>query len=36
MVDDYMRNNFEDIISGGLKTKFKYISVKPESYGLSD
>lgn len=31
-----MKYDFEDIIAGGLKTKFKYISVKPEGYGLSD
>lgn len=36
MVDEYMKHDFEDIISGGVKTKFKYLSVKPESYGLSD
>lgn len=31
-----MKYDFEDVIGGGLKTKFKYINVKPESYGLSD
>lgn len=31
-----MKNEFEDVISGGIKTKFRYIQVKPESYGLSD
>lgn len=36
MVDEYIKNDYEDIISGDLKTKFKYIEVKPESFGLSD
>ena len=31
-----MRYDFEDVIGGGVKTKFKYVNVKPESYGLSD
>ena len=36
LVDEYMKYDFEDVIGGGLKTKFRYVSVKPESYGLSD
>lgn len=36
LVDEYIKYDFEDIIGGGLKTKFKYINVKPEGYGLSD
>ena len=36
MIDDYLRYDFEDVIGGGMKTKFKYVTVKPESYGLSD
>ena len=31
-----MKYDFEDVIGGGLKTKFRYVSVKPQSYGLSD
>ncbi|MES1919971.1 hypothetical protein MHBO_001709 [Bonamia ostreae] len=27
--------DFEDIISGGLKTRFKYVNVRPKNYGLS-
>jgi len=25
MVDEYLKHDFEDVISGGLKTKFKVI-----------
>lgn len=31
-----MKYDFEDVIGGGIKTKFKYLKVKPESFGLSD
>ena len=31
-----MKYDFEDVIGGGLKTKFRYVNVKPQSYGLSD
>jgi len=31
-----LQNEFEDVLADGTKAKFKYISVKPESYGLSD
>lgn len=31
-----MKCDFEDVLTGGLKTKFRYVKVKPESYGLSD
>lgn len=27
MVDQYIKNDFQDIIGGGLKTKFKVINV---------
>ncbi|KRX03734.1 hypothetical protein PPERSA_04242 [Pseudocohnilembus persalinus] len=36
LVDEYYGLDFEDIIAGGIKTRFKYKQVKPESYGLSD
>lgn len=36
MVDEYVRNQFEDVLADGTKAKFRYIKVKPESYGLSD
>ena len=29
LVDEYIKCDFEDVIGGGLKTKFKYINVKP-------
>jgi protein KRI1 len=28
--------DFEDVIAGGLKTKFKYTDVEPEDFGLTD
>lgn len=36
LIDDYYALDFEDVIAGGIKTRFQYIDVKPESYGLSD
>lgn len=36
MVEDYYNLDFEDVIAGGIKTRFKYIDVKPDNYGLDD
>ncbi|EGR27880.1 zz domain protein [Ichthyophthirius multifiliis] len=36
LVDQYYSVDFEDVITGGIKTRFKYLDVRPESYGLSD
>jgi len=36
LIDSYYQLDFEDIISGGIKTRFKYMDVAANSYGLSD
>ncbi|EAR96396.3 KRI1 family carboxy-terminal protein (macronuclear) [Tetrahymena thermophila SB210] len=36
LVDQYYNLDYEDVITGGIKTRFKYMEVKPDSYGLSD
>lgn len=36
LVDDYYQLDFEDVIAGGLKTRFKYVNVNSEDYGLND
>lgn len=36
LVNEYYSLDFEDVIAGGLKTRFNYIDVKPISYGLSN
>ncbi|KAL4456193.1 hypothetical protein ABPG74_014154 [Tetrahymena malaccensis] len=36
LVDQYYNLDYEDVITGGIKTRFKYMDVKPDSYGLSD
>jgi len=36
MIDNYYKLDFEDIITGGIKTRFKYTKVAPNSYGLTD
>ena len=35
-MDEYYDLDFEDVIAGGIKTKFKYIEVSKEDYGLTD
>lgn len=36
LVDEYYQLDFEDVIAGGLKTRFKYVNVQNEDYGLND
>jgi len=36
LIDSYYQLDFEDVISGGIKTRFKYINVTKNSYGLTD
>lgn len=36
LIDGYYLADFEDIIAGGLKTRFKYGNVKKEDFGLTD
>jgi len=36
LIDSYYRLDFEDVISGGIKTRFKYVDVNKNSYGLTD
>ena len=35
-MDDYNNLDFEDVIAGGIKTRFKYIDTEPLDYGLTD
>lgn len=35
-MDEYYDLDFEDVIAGGLKTKYKYIDVEPNDFGLDD
>ena len=36
LVDDYYKIDFEDIIAGGLKTRFKYVDVDAQDFNLDD
>jgi len=36
LIDSYYQLDFEDVISGGIKTRFKYVDVNKNSYGLTD
>ena len=36
MIDNYYKLDFEDIISGGIKTRFKYKKIEANDYGLND
>ena len=36
LIDSYYKLDFEDIISGGLKTRFKYKKIEPNAYNLDD
>lgn len=36
LVDDYYNLDFEDVIAGGIKTKFQYIDVPREGFGLTN
>ena len=36
LVEEYYNLDFEDLIAGEIKTRFKYVDQVPESYGLSN
>ena len=36
LVDDYYNIDFEDVIAGGLKTRFKYVPVEKQDFNLDD
>ena len=36
MIDEYHKLDYEDVIAGGLKTRFKYVKVQGEDYKLDD
>lgn len=36
LIDDYANLDFEDVIAGGIKTRFKYTEVPKESFMLTD
>lgn len=36
MIEEYNQIDFEDVIAGGLKTKYQYIDVEAEGFGLTD
>ncbi|CAD8141501.1 unnamed protein product [Paramecium pentaurelia] len=36
MIDEYFSLDFEDIIAGGIKTKFQYIDVEKQDFGLTN
>lgn len=36
LVDEYYDLDFEDVIAGGIKTKFQYVPVQKESFGLTN
>lgn len=36
MVDEYYGIDFEDVIAGGLKTRFKYMAIKGDDFNLDD
>ena len=36
LVDEYYDLEFEDVIAGGIKTKFQYIEVEKDSFGLTN
>lgn len=36
LVDEYYGVDFEDVIAGGLKTRFKYMPVQGEDFNLDD
>ena len=36
LVQEYEDLDFEDVICGDLKTKYQYIDVRPDDYGLTD
>ena len=35
-IDEYHQLDYEDVIAGGLKTRFKYVSVEGDDYKLDD
>jgi protein KRI1 len=36
LIDDYANLDFEDVIAGGIKTRFSYTEVPKESFMLTD
>jgi protein KRI1 len=36
LVDEYYNIDFEDVIAGGLKTRFKYVPVEKQDFNLDD
>lgn len=36
IIDNYYKLDFEDIIAGGIKTRFKYKRVESADYGLDE
>ena len=36
LVEEYYNLDFEALIAGEIKTRFKYVDQVPESYGLSN
>lgn len=36
LVDEYYDLDFEDVIAGGIKTKYKYMEVEADDFGLDD
>lgn len=36
LIDDYYKIDFEDVIAGGLKTRFKYVDVEKNDFNLDD
>ena len=36
LVEEYYMLDFEDLIAGGLKTRFKYVETEPQNFGLND
>lgn len=36
LINEYNEIDFEDVIAGGLKTKYQYIDVNPDDFGFTD
>ena len=36
MMEEYNEIDFEDVIAGGIKTKYAYIDVEADGFGLTD